>query len=154
MKRNLGETERTPTWGVMAAVCNSILGPPHRLDLPVSLQRSISPNLDRNSPHPGSPIHGPVQAGLQSLVVRPRHLFGPAVHPGPFSSGRKEGFMTISKLARSIAESPTMRLNEQARRLRERGEAVIHLGIGEPKNKAPIQAILTSAATLIGRARK
>ena len=58
--------------------------------------------------------------------------------------------MTISKLARSIAESPTMRLNEQARRLRERGEAVIHLGIGEPKNKAPIQAILTSAAKLSG----
>ena len=58
--------------------------------------------------------------------------------------------MTISKLARSIAESPTMRLNEEARRLRERGEAVIHLGIGEPKNKAPIQAILTSAAKLIG----
>ena len=58
--------------------------------------------------------------------------------------------MTISKLARSIAESPTMRLNEEARRLRERGEAVIHLGIGEPKNKAPIQAILSSAAKLSG----
>lgn len=58
--------------------------------------------------------------------------------------------MTISKLARSIAESPTMRLNEEARRLRERGEAVIHLGIGEPKNKAPIQAILSSASKLSG----
>jgi aspartate aminotransferase len=58
--------------------------------------------------------------------------------------------MTISRLARSIAESPTMRLNEEARRLRERGEAVIHLGIGEPKNKAPIQAILSSAAKLSG----
>jgi aspartate aminotransferase len=32
--------------------------------------------------------------------------------------------------------------------LRERGEAVIHLGIGEPKNKTPISAILASAAKL------
>ena len=32
--------------------------------------------------------------------------------------------------------------------MRERGEAVIHLGIGEPKNKTPINAILTSAAKL------
>ncbi|MFZ1041791.1 MAG: aminotransferase class I/II-fold pyridoxal phosphate-dependent enzyme, partial [Anaerolineales bacterium] len=39
-------------------------------------------------------------------------------------------------------------LNEEARLLRERGEAVIHLGIGEPKNKTPINAILTSAAKL------
>ena len=32
--------------------------------------------------------------------------------------------------------------------MRERGEAVIHLGIGEPKNKTPINAILSSAARL------
>ena len=32
--------------------------------------------------------------------------------------------------------------------MRERGEAVIHLGIGEPKNKTPIAAILASAAKL------
>jgi len=56
--------------------------------------------------------------------------------------------MSISQLARSIAESPTLSLNEQARILREKGEAVIHLGGGEPKNKAPINAILTSAAKL------
>ena len=56
--------------------------------------------------------------------------------------------MSISQLARSIAESPTLALNEQARILRERGEAVIHLGIGEPKNKAPLNAILSSAAKL------
>jgi aspartate aminotransferase len=56
--------------------------------------------------------------------------------------------MSISQLARSIAESPTLSLNEQARLLREKGEAVIHLGIGEPKNKAPIAAILSSAAKL------
>jgi aspartate aminotransferase len=51
-------------------------------------------------------------------------------------------------LARAIAESPTLKLNEEAQLLRERGEPVIHLGIGEPKNKAPINAILSSAAKL------
>jgi aspartate aminotransferase len=56
--------------------------------------------------------------------------------------------MSISQLARSIAESPTLKLNEEARLLREKGEAVIHLGGGEPKNKAPITAILSSASKL------
>ncbi len=58
--------------------------------------------------------------------------------------------MILSKLASSIVESPTLRLNEEARILREKGESVIHLGIGEPKNKAPITAILASAARLSG----
>lgn len=57
-------------------------------------------------------------------------------------------FMTISQLARSIVDSPTLRLNEEARLLRERGLPVIHLGIGEPKNKAPINAILAAANKL------
>lgn len=56
--------------------------------------------------------------------------------------------MTLSTLANSIAESPTIRLNEEARLLRERGEAVIHLGIGEPKNRAPMTAILAAASKL------
>ncbi len=56
--------------------------------------------------------------------------------------------MKLSKLASEIAESPTLALNEEARLLRERGEAVIHLGIGEPKNKTPMSAILSSAAKL------
>ncbi len=56
--------------------------------------------------------------------------------------------MRLSKLASEIAESPTLALNEEARLLRERGEPVIHLGIGEPKNKTPINAILASAAKL------
>jgi len=56
--------------------------------------------------------------------------------------------MNVSQLARSIAESPTLKLNEQARLLKEKGEAVIHLGAGEPKNKAPISAILSAAAKL------
>jgi aspartate aminotransferase len=53
-------------------------------------------------------------------------------------------------LASEIAESPTLALNEEARLLRERGEAVINLGIGEPKNKTPLDAILSSAAKLTG----
>src|SRR3990172_6258859 len=52
------------------------------------------------------------------------------------------------KLAGDIAESPTLTLNEEARMLRERGEAVINLGIGEPKNKTPLAAVLASAAKL------
>jgi aspartate aminotransferase len=56
--------------------------------------------------------------------------------------------MTVSQLARAIPESPTLRLNEEARVLRERGEAVINLSVGEPKNKAPLNAILSSAARL------
>ena len=57
--------------------------------------------------------------------------------------------MSISTLARSIAESPTLRLNEEARLLREKGLPVTHLGAGEPKNKTPIAAILSSAAKLV-----
>ncbi len=56
--------------------------------------------------------------------------------------------MSVSQLAKSIAESPTLKLNEEARLLKEKGEAVIHLGGGEPKNKAPISAILSAAAKL------
>lgn len=57
--------------------------------------------------------------------------------------------MSISQLARSIAESPTLRLNEEARLLREKGLPVTHLGGGEPKNKTPIAAILSSAVKLV-----
>jgi aspartate aminotransferase len=56
--------------------------------------------------------------------------------------------MSVSQLARTIKESPTLKLNEEARILRTKGEPVIHLGIGEPKNMAPITAILGSAAKL------
>ena len=56
--------------------------------------------------------------------------------------------MSLNYVARSISESPTLLMNEEAERLKQRGEAVIHLGIGEPKNKAPINAILSSAAKL------
>lgn len=56
--------------------------------------------------------------------------------------------MSLSQLAQSIAESPTLKLNEEASVLRARGEPVIHLGIGEPKNKTPIAAVLSAAAKL------
>lgn len=56
--------------------------------------------------------------------------------------------MSLSQVACSITASPTVALNEEARLLREKGEPVIHLGIGEPKNKTPIAAILSSAAKL------
>jgi len=56
--------------------------------------------------------------------------------------------MSLSRVASSIPASPTFALNEEARLLREKGEPVIHLGIGEPKNKTPITAILSSAAKL------
>ncbi len=58
--------------------------------------------------------------------------------------------MSLSQVASSIPASPTIALNEEARLLREKGEPVIHLGIGEPKNKTPITAILSSAAKLSG----
>jgi aspartate aminotransferase len=56
--------------------------------------------------------------------------------------------MNISKLAASIAESPTVKLNAEAAKLRAQGEAVVHLGIGEPKNKAPIGAISSAIEKL------
>ncbi len=43
--------------------------------------------------------------------------------------------MGISQLASAIVESPTLKLNEEARILREKGEAVVHLGIGEPRTR-------------------
>jgi aspartate aminotransferase len=56
--------------------------------------------------------------------------------------------MSISHLARSIGESATLKLNERAKLLADQGQPVIHLGGGEPKNKVPITAILSSAAKL------
>jgi len=56
--------------------------------------------------------------------------------------------MSISQLARSIPQSPTLKLNETAALLREKGEPVIHLGGGEPKSRAPLDAIVNCAAVL------
>lgn len=56
--------------------------------------------------------------------------------------------MSISQLARSIKASATLSLNEEAMQLRQRGEPVINLAVGQPKNKAPITAVLGSSAIL------
>jgi aspartate aminotransferase len=56
--------------------------------------------------------------------------------------------MSISQIARTIKPSPTLRLNEKAAILRAKGEPVIHLGGGEPKSKAPMDAIVATAAHL------
>ena len=56
--------------------------------------------------------------------------------------------MSFSIIGRSIAESVTLKLNETAAILKAKGEPVIHLGIGEPKSKAPLDAI-TAAASLL-----
>ena len=54
--------------------------------------------------------------------------------------------MSLSQMARSIRESPTLKLNETAGRLvREKAMRLIHLGGGgEPKSKAPIDALVTA----------
>ncbi len=56
--------------------------------------------------------------------------------------------MSLSQLARSIKESPTLKLNQTAAQLREKGEPVIHLGGGEPKSKAPVDAIINCTSLL------
>ena len=56
--------------------------------------------------------------------------------------------MSLSQLARSIRESATLKLNETAALLREKGEPIIHLGGGEPKSKPPIDAVINCAALL------
>ena len=56
--------------------------------------------------------------------------------------------MSISQIARTINESATLRLNAIAAILREKGDPVIHLGGGEPKSKAPVEAVVSAASLL------
>ncbi len=56
--------------------------------------------------------------------------------------------MSISQIARTISESATLKLNETAAILRAKGDPVIHLGGGEPKSKAPIEALVAAAGLL------
>lgn len=56
--------------------------------------------------------------------------------------------MSISLIGRSIAVSATLKLNEKAAILREKGDPVIHLGGGEPKIKAPVDAVIAAANLL------
>jgi len=56
--------------------------------------------------------------------------------------------MSISQIARTIGESVTLKLNETAAILRAKGDPVIHLGGGEPKSKAPLDALVAAAGML------
>ena len=56
--------------------------------------------------------------------------------------------MSLSQMARTINESVTLKLNQTAALLREKGEPVIHLGGGEPKSKTPIDAIVSCTSVL------
>ncbi len=56
--------------------------------------------------------------------------------------------MSISRIARSIGESATLVLNAKAAALRAEGKGVIHLGGGEPKDKAPAAAIEKASEVL------
>ncbi len=55
---------------------------------------------------------------------------------------------TLSKLAQTIGDSPTLKINAAARALKASGEPVIHLGGGEPTYPAPqaaVEAIIEKA---------
>lgn len=56
--------------------------------------------------------------------------------------------MSISQIGRQIGESVTLKLNEIAALMRAKGDPVIHLGGGEPKSKAPLDALVAAAALL------
>lgn len=59
--------------------------------------------------------------------------------------------MSLSLIGQAIGESATLKLNAKAALLKSQGEPVIHLGGGEPKSKAPKDAI-TAANSLLNTA--
>lgn len=56
--------------------------------------------------------------------------------------------MSLSQMARTVRESVTLKLNQTAALMRDKGEPVIHLGGGEPKSKTPIDAIVSCTSVL------
>ncbi|NOY37919.1 MAG: pyridoxal phosphate-dependent aminotransferase [Chlorobi bacterium] len=56
--------------------------------------------------------------------------------------------MSISLIGRSLKESATLKLNEVAAILRAKGEPLIHLGIGEPQSRTPIEAVTSFTGIL------
>jgi aspartate aminotransferase len=58
----------------------------------------------------------------------------------------------LSRVARSISESVTLKLNATAAALRKAGEPLIHLGGGEPVTLAPEAAVTNSEALFRSRA--
>ena len=56
--------------------------------------------------------------------------------------------MSLSLIGKSISASATLKLNETAAILKAKGEPIIHLGGGEPKSKAPLDAIISAVQLL------
>jgi len=56
--------------------------------------------------------------------------------------------MSLSRIGQSVAESATLKLNMVAGNLKAKGEPVIHLGGGEPKGKAPMDALIGAAGVI------
>lgn len=56
--------------------------------------------------------------------------------------------MSLSLIGKNVGESVTLKLNETFAILKAKGEPVIHLGGGEPKSKAPLDAITALASHL------
>ncbi|HNQ21601.1 MAG TPA: pyridoxal phosphate-dependent aminotransferase [Phycisphaerae bacterium] len=56
--------------------------------------------------------------------------------------------MSISHIAQTISESATLKLNQTAAAMQAKGEPLIHLGGGEPKSKAPLEALVAVANLL------
>ncbi len=56
--------------------------------------------------------------------------------------------MSLSYIAKNISPSPTLALNEKAQILKEKGEPVINFSVGEPKSRAPIDAIIAAVQNL------
>ena len=56
--------------------------------------------------------------------------------------------MSLSLIGKNVGESVTLKLNETFAILKAKGEPVIHLGGGEPKSKAPLDAITAIASHL------
>jgi aspartate aminotransferase len=56
--------------------------------------------------------------------------------------------MSLSLIGKSISASATLKLNETAAILKAKGEPIIHLGGGEPKSKAPLDAIISAVSLL------
>jgi len=57
----------------------------------------------------------------------------------------------LNKRLQAVQPSPTLALNEKAGQLREQGKDLIHLGIGEPQNECPSQAVRYASDTLAAR---
>jgi aspartate aminotransferase len=74
----------------------------------------------------------------------------PAARRMLMRAARREGRtpMSLSLIAQNIGESATLKLNETAAILRAKGDPVIHLGGGEPKGRAPLDAVLAASALL------